>query len=193
MKTGKARIEDCLAIAELAQLAGHGIPGYFWTEWQQPGDSIVEAGARKAACETTDFSYRNARLAWIDEKVAGMLMAYRMSAAGSENEDPADFPEFVQPMIELELLVPDSFYINMLATFPQFRGNGVGTALMGLVDELAHALGCNLVSMEVFDSNPGALRLYQRLGYEIIAQRDMIASAYLPAGQVLLLTKPVDG
>lgn len=191
MDTRLASKEDCIAIAELAQMAGHGIPGHFWTEWQETGETVIQAGARKAACETTNFSYRNAHLAWIDNEAAGMLMAYRLPPAGESDGAPEDFPEFVQPMVELELLVPESFYINMIATYPRFRGQGVGTRLMGLIDGLAQTAGCDRASLEVFSSNPGAIKLYQRLGYEIIDQRDMVASEYLPAGQVILMTKAV--
>ncbi len=191
MEIGPATADDCLAIAELALMAGEGIPGYFWAESQQPGQSLEQAGAGLASSETANFSYRNAQLARVDGLVAGMLLAYRLPAAADNTEDATDFPEFVQPLIELEQCVPESFYINMLATYPQFRGLGVGTELMRQVDRLARLSGCSLISIEVFDSNPGALRLYRRLGYEIVDQRPIIESEFVPAGQVLLLTRSV--
>ena len=77
----------------------------------------------------------------------------------------------------------------MLATYPQHRGQGIGTALMGLIDRLASEAGCELASIEVFEINQTALKLYRQLGYEIVDQRPMIASDYLPACQVLLLTR----
>ena len=190
IRLARARLEDCLAIAELGQLAGHNIPGHFWGPWQQPGDSIVEAGARKAASEDENFSYRNAHLAWIGDEVAGMLLGYPLPSAEDNDEDPLEFEEFVQPMVELEQLVPESFYINMIATYPQFRGQGVGSALVGLIDELAAAAGCEISSLQVFDYNAEAIRLYRRLGFETIAERDMIASDYLPAGKIFLMTRP---
>ena len=193
IRLARARLEDCLAIAELGQLAGHNIPGHFWDEWRQPGDSIVEAGARKAASEKTNFSYRNTQLAWIDGQIAGMLLGYRMPSAEDNDEDPQDFEEWIRPMVELELLVPESFYINMIATYARFRGQGVGTALLGLIDELAVAAGCNQSSLQVFDYNTDAIRLYQRHGFDIIAERDMIASDYLPSGKIFLMTRPVTG
>lgn len=189
MEIKPATADDCLAIAELALMAGEGIPGYFWAQSLQPGQTLEQAGAELAASKTANFSYRNTQLARIDGLIAGMLLAYRLPAAADNEENIADFPEFVQPLIELEQCVPESFYINMLATYPRFRGLGVGTELMRQVDRLAHLSGCSLISIEVFDSNPGALRLYQRLGYEIVDQRPVIESEFVPAGQVLLLTK----
>ncbi len=189
MEIRSATKADCLAIAELALMAGDGIPGYFWAESQQPGESLEQAGAELAASETANFSYRNAHIAWVGNEIGGMLLAYRLPAAENNDENPNEFAEFVRPLVELEQCVPESFYINMLATYPQYRGQGIGTALMGLIDRLALDVGCELASIEVFDINQTALKLYRQLGYEIVDQRPVIASDYLPACQVLLLTR----
>lgn len=189
MNIRPAHEEDCLAIAELALIAGDGIPGHFWAESQLPGQSLTQTGARLAASNSANFSYRNAHIARIGDRIAGMLLGYRLPAAADNSEDPTDLPEFVRPLVELEQSVPESFYINMVATYPQYRGKGVGSALMTQVDRLATNAACKLISIEVFDSNQGALRLYQRLGYELADARPMIASSYHAAGKVLLLTK----
>ncbi len=184
-----ATVNDCLAIAELAQIAGDNMPGHFWEESRQPGQTLEQAGAERARIETANFSWRNTLLARVDGEIAGMLLAYRLPAAADNHEDPADFPEFVRPIIELEQCVPESYYINMLATYPRFRGRGIGGALMARADSLALAAGCELISIGVFATNTGALRLYQRLGYELIASRPMAASDYHEACDVLLLAR----
>ena len=189
MQIREARKQDCLAIAELAQMAGDGIPGYFWAGSQQPGQTLEQAGATLAGSETANFSYRNAWLACINNEVGGMLLAYRLPSREQNDENPNDFPEFVRPLVELEQCVPESFYINMLAAYPRFRGQGIGTALMDLVDGLALNAGCSLISIEVFANNVGALKLYQRLGYEITERRALIESDYHQAGEVFLLTR----
>ena len=58
--------------------------------------------------------------------------------------------------------------------------------LLQEVDQRALAVGCELVSIMGFGINQGALRLYQRHGYHIAEVRSMVASDYLPAGEVLL-------
>ena len=171
--------EDCFAIAELALIAGDGIPGFFWADSQKTDQTLAEAGAERARLPGANFSWRNCLVASIDAEVAAMLLAYRLPAAAENDEDPAQFPEFVRPLVELEQCVPESFYINMLAAYPQYRGMGFGSALMGRVDALARAAGCDLVSIEVFETNAGALRLYRRFGYELQESRAMVASDYL--------------
>lgn len=185
----EAELGDCLAIAELAQLAGEGIPGVLWAESQLPGEPLEQTGARSAALEESNFSYRNAHLACLGSEVAGMLLGYRLPAAAANRERPQDFPDFIRPMIELEQCVPESYYVNMLATYPRYQGRGVGTRLMHETDRLARATGASLISILVFGHNAGALRLYRRLGFDLVERRPMAASPVTPAGEILLLTR----
>ena len=189
MNIRPATLDDCLAIAELAQIAGDNIPGYFWAEAQRPGQSLLETGAEQARSATANFSYRNALLACEGDAVAAMLLAYRLPDAAANADDPLDFPEFVRPMVELELCVPDSFYINMLAAFPHYRGRGAGSALLAEVDRLARAANCSLISIQVFARNTGALRLYRRLGFRQVKRLPIVGSDYHPADDILLLTR----
>ena len=189
MNIRKATMTDCRSIAELALIAGEGIPAYFWNRSRQPGQTIEDAGAQFAASETANFSYRNVHLAVIDDDIAGMLLAYRLADA-DKNDTLDDYPEFIRPLIELERCVPGSFYVNMLATYPKYRNKAVGTTLMGLTDKLASKAGCTVISVEVFAQNTGALRLYQRLGYSITEMRPVIPHPCHPyEGEIALLTK----
>jgi len=191
MDIRQATRADCPAIAELALMAGEGIPAYFWEQSREDGQTLLEVGALKAASETENFSWRNAYLAVMDNAIAGMLLAYRLPAADPA-EDLEEYPAFIRPLIELEWCVPGSFYINMLATFPAYRNRSIGTRLMEQVDALARTAGCTLSSIEVFEENTGALRLYQRLGYELIEQRPVIPHPCHPySSEILLLTRPV--
>jgi len=187
----KATITDCYPVAELALMAGEGIPAFFWEQARQKDQDIIAVGARNLESESENFSYRNVHVAVVDGAVAGMLLAYPLST-GEEDENLDDYPDFIRPLIELEQCVPGSFYVNMLACYPQFRGKGVGTALMSMVNQLALDAGCDTISVEVFEQNWGALGLYQRLGYDIIESRDVVPHACYPyTGRLLLLIKAV--
>ncbi len=191
MEIRKARKSDCHAIAELALMAGEGIPAYFWAQSQLPGQTLEAVGALNAASETENFSFRNTHLAIADSAIAGMLLAYRLPEA-DHDEDLQDYPEFIRPLIELEQCVPGSFYINMLAAYPQYRNQAIGSKLMEFANQLAVDAGCTLLSVEVFAQNTGALRLYQRLGYATLARRQVIPHPCHPYdGEILLLTKQV--
>jgi ribosomal protein S18 acetylase RimI-like enzyme len=69
----------------------------------------------------------------------------------------------------------------------------IGTRLMGMVDRLASDAGCSITSIEVFEQNVGALRLYQRLGYEPAEKRRVVPHECHPYdGELLLLTRHVE-
>jgi len=187
----KATKEDCRSIAELALIAGEGIPAYFWEHAKEDNQDIIEVGAQSAASETENFSYKNVHLALVDGEVAGMLLSYRLPDAGNA-ENIEEYPVFIRPLIELEQCVPGSYYINMLAAYPRFRNRGVGTDLMKIADKLALDAVCTVISVEVFEQNTGALRFYQRLGYQIVEHRKVVKHPCHPYdGRILLLTKDV--
>lgn len=190
MEIRKATINDCRPIAELALIAGEGIPAYFWEQSKKDSNQeTITVGAINAASECDNFSYRNTHLALIDNEIAGMLLAYRLPDSGSA-EDLNEFPEFIRPLIELEQCVPNSFYVNMLATYPKYRNKGIGKKLMSIADRLAVGAGCTTISVEVFQQNEGALRLYQNLGYQVIEERNVIPHSCHPyEGKILLLIK----
>jgi ribosomal-protein-alanine N-acetyltransferase len=68
-------------------------------------------------------------------------------------------------------LVFDEIHINNIAVLPQFRGHGIGTALMRHVLGEARQLGAKRATLEVRASNDAALRLYERLGFYVAATR----------------------
>lgn len=58
-------------------------------------------------------------------------------------------------------------YVEELAVAPEWRGRGVGTALMAAVDEWARGRGAMSVALDHFHTNEGAHRLYSRLGFQV--------------------------
>jgi ribosomal protein S18 acetylase RimI-like enzyme len=82
--------------------------------------------------------------------------------------------------------------VNVLTTFQEFRGQGIGRALLEVAEKRAYAAGASTMSIIVGSWNEGAERLYQRAGYERIASEPAILPAGFPqSGDWLLLTKPV--
>lgn len=183
--------DDSLDLARLANIAGAGIPAACWAGDSRPGESIEQTGARLVSDPDSNFSYRNAHLAEIKGRIAGMLLAYRLSdEVADENLDA--LPSYVRPMVELEQEVIGSFYINMIATYPEFRGLGVGTRLLALVDDLAREAGCELASIDVFEQNSGAVRLYEQIGFRVVDRRPAVPDDCHPyTGDILLLTRSV--
>ncbi len=55
--------------------------------------------------------------------------------------------------------------IHDLAVRPEYRGLGVGRALLGKVERAARALGCCKVTLEVHRDNVGAIAAYHACGF----------------------------
>jgi len=56
-----------------------------------------------------------------------------------------------------------------LAVSPDWRGRGIGTALMRAAEDWARAQGAERMVLDLDANNAGAQRLYERLGYEVEA------------------------
>lgn len=182
---------DSHSIAELALMAGGGISGYFWKKQQRSGQTLIEVGAKRAEQEEGHSSYKNVHVAEHDGEVAGMLLGYRMPTMSDEDAFEG-MPDFVKPIIEVEQKAAGSYYICKLATYPQHRKKGVGTRLMGLVDELAKQADGTHLSLAVFEQNVNALRLYEHLGFREAARAALMPHPYMPYdGDVLLVTRPL--
>ncbi|MEO5662309.1 MAG: GNAT family N-acetyltransferase, partial [Nocardioides sp.] len=61
---------------------------------------------------------------------------------------------------------------RMLAVAPGARGRGVGTALAALCEEHALAHGATAMVLSSLPSMTGAHRIYERLGYTRLPERD---------------------
>lgn len=68
-------------------------------------------------------------------------------------------------------LILDEIHINNLAVRGDFRGRGVGTALLEFVMQAGANRGAERATLEVRRSNEPARRLYERLGFEVAATR----------------------
>ena len=61
----------------------------------------------------------------------------------------------------------DDYYLRNLATYPDFRGRGLGTRLLKEVEKAAQRAGYKRMVMDVETANERAIKLYERLGYSI--------------------------
>lgn len=53
-----------------------------------------------------------------------------------------------------------------IATLPEARGKGVAAGLMAACERAARKRGCGTLRLEVREDNTGAIRLYEKLGYD---------------------------
>ena len=182
---------DASALAVLVDIAGEGLPAHLWSTLRAPGQSILEVGRERAARETGGFSYRNALVAEVEGEIAACLVGYRL-------DDPYDLgdleqaPPVVRPLVLLEAKARGSWYVNVLATFPEFRRCGIGIELLGIAEGKAREEGAHALSVIVAAENERAARLYAAAGYEALATEPIFAFPGCPhGGDWLLMVKPL--
>lgn len=185
----KAKVEDAPKLAELMNLAGEGIPAYLWERMADPGEGIMAFGARRVAGTESGFSYTNAHVAVCNGAIAGMLLGYRLPDP-YETGPLDEIPAVVRSLVEMEALVPGSWYVNAVATDSAYRGQGVGRMLMEKAEQLAAESRATTMSLIVAEQNAAAHRLYEMLGYQVAARRPIVQFPNCPhTGDWILMTK----
>lgn len=188
-KLREAASRDAHALAELINFAGDGLPLYLWETMAEDGESPWDVGRKRAQREEGAFSYRNALVAEVGGKVAACMIRYGIP----DEPGPIDYetmPVLFVPLQELENEAPGTWYVDVLAAYPEYRGRGLGTRMLAAAEREGAQKGYRGTSLIVSDANPGARRLYERCGYVEQATRPMVKDDWENEGRTwVLLTK----
>ncbi|PZV10455.1 MAG: GNAT family N-acetyltransferase, partial [Leptolyngbya sp.] len=90
--------------------------------------------------------YAEAVLAWVEGTPVGMALFFH------------NFSTF---------LMQPGIYLEDIFVQPDYRGQGIGKALLVHVGQLALERGCGRLEWSVLDWNTPAIEFYQRMGAEI--------------------------
>ena len=63
---------------------------------------------------------------------------------------------------------PGDIKVEALVVAGEMRGQGIGTSLIKRVEQFAFENGYSILSLDVVDTNTGAIKLYERLGFDIV-------------------------
>ncbi|MDP6574758.1 MAG: GNAT family N-acetyltransferase [Rhodospirillales bacterium] len=161
--------EDSAEIARLFLISSDGLAEYIWSKVGGPGETVIEAGARRYARQGVAFSYENCLIAEREGDTVGMAHGFGME------EDPDAEPEsdpVLKPYSELEDY--GSLYLSAMAVVEQYRNAGIGAALMEAVNRRARGLSLRRISLICFERNVGAMRLYRKLGFRELDRRAVV-------------------
>lgn len=178
---------DAAELAELVNFAGEGLPLYLWsglaTDGQDPWDVGRARQAEKAGeGQIVVVDYGQGAVA----SLTGYVIGEKPTEIGE------GFPALFRPLQELENQALVSWYVNVLACYPTHRGNGIGSQLLDLADEIGRSEGVRRMSVIVAGNNTGARRLYERHGYKETATAPCIKEYWATATENwILLLKPL--
>jgi len=185
-----ATIDDIPHLANFLISAGGGYIEvlYDGLESGHSLESLIQPQFTQA--NTTPF-YENHLLAINDGQIAGGMHAFAW-------EDVENFP--LDPLVPQSrhdvageyltcMPAPDTYYIHVLAVYPEFRGKGVAGALISNGLKHADNEGFAKCSLYVMAGNIPAIELYKKRGFEVvnhylIPQHRLL---YYP-GEMLLMT-----
>jgi ribosomal protein S18 acetylase RimI-like enzyme len=185
----KATRNDAIELAELANMAGEGLPLYIWQEMSGPGQSAWEVGRARVQREEGAFSYRNAVVRMERDEIAACLLGYPLQGEASPDDSSGVPPMFV-PLQQLEAMAAGTWYINFLATYPEHRGKGYAHELLALAAVIAIELEKPRLTLIIADTNLIARRLYEQQGYREVASRVMIKGDWQhPGSRWILLAR----
>ena len=137
------------------------------------GEDYMAVLAEIARGDATQYSWRNAIVAEVEGKIAGAVVGYdgeqlyalREGTFAVLRECVGRVPNIVD---ETE---PGECYLDSVGVLPEYRGMGVGEALVEAFCERAFAQGHRRVGLIVDQENPNAERLYASLGFKRVDVR----------------------
>jgi len=126
------------------------------------------------------FSHEHVVFAIYEEQIAGMLLSYDWRAKVKEEKRTGwlmlkilgfDFlrklPAFLSAEGGSGRLEEGDYYVSNVAVYPEFRGKGIGKALMLEAERLARECGAKRIALDVEMENEIAIAVYQKLGYSV--------------------------
>ena len=191
-----ATIDDGLVFARLLDAAHEG--KYRQVLGRRAGSIVAEAYTQPGH----DLSYQHVTFVEERGRVVGMASGYtaeahrhstdhiRATATGWRRHWWVAFTHLAARMFRFLDTVPDGdFYVRALAVDPAHRCAGIGTALLGSLEDQARSAGSSRLVLDVAAKNRAARRLYERLGMS--AEAESPRWFRIPNTNLIRMAKPL--
>jgi ribosomal protein S18 acetylase RimI-like enzyme len=181
---------DCPSLALLADAATRRLLSWTWDAKANEGQSSIEVGAEIIREDTSSPNHMSQwRVAERNGRLAGGLNSFLLPPAVAI-EPTSTMSDVVRPPAELKAVAAGTWYVSVASVLPEFRGRGVGRALLDEAERLAHAAGIDRVTLLVGSFNDGAHRLYERVGFAEWERRTFVPfPGSDPQGDWILMVK----
>ena len=147
------------------------------------GRRFAEIIARAYPRPNHSYSFQNVIYAECDKRIVGMALGFTAEQHHRFSDQPlkeaAGFRALrmtivkiiCAPMLRiLETVADGDFYLLSMAVDKEYRGGGIGSGLIDIIEERARASGSTRLSLDVSANNEGARRIYERRGMNIESQ-----------------------
>jgi ribosomal protein S18 acetylase RimI-like enzyme len=119
--------------------------------------------------EDNRHSYLTTCIAERDDAIMGVMVLYSgVDAIGLD----VNLANWLHKKTGDNIIIPpeahiDEYYIDTICVNPDFRGRGIGSLLVVQAEEVARDAGFSKVALNVELEKEAAIRLYNRLGYDV--------------------------
>jgi ribosomal protein S18 acetylase RimI-like enzyme len=169
----QACADDGAHLALFADMATRRLSSYVWNLSALDGQSMFEVGRSVICSDTENSSYfRNWRVAELNGAVIGALNAYVLPPPATTllpTLEPLSGPR------ELKVIAAQTFYLSTVALYQEYRGLGLGVAMLNEAGSMAQTSGATQLSLMLGSFNTEAHRLYLRYGFKERARRPFVA------------------
>ncbi len=125
------------------------------------------------------FSYEFTNFIEVQNKICGMLLSYSYDDKKKVELNTGSlllkimkidflkiFPNLLKSFFVLEKLDKGDYYISNIATYPSFRGMGLGTKLLTFSEDVAKNRKIKRLVLEVEKENENAIKVYEKFGFK---------------------------
>ena len=164
----EATINDTklIAYAVGTAIGEESVQEHFGTNWL---DIITEI----AQLEISQYSYRNALIAEIDNIPTGVVVAYDGARLDEFRTQTLSVIHRYNPNFEFteDETEAGEYYLDSLCVLPQHRKMGIATRLIKTLYDKIFAEGHTRLGLIVDFNNPSAEQLYTQIGFKRVGQR----------------------
>ena len=137
------------------------------------GDDYISVLEDIAAADATQYSWRHAFVAEVDGVAAGAIVGY--DGGQLEALRKGTFEVLMRCVGRVPNIVDETeageYYLDSVGVLPQYRGHGVGRALVSSFCDRVFIDGYERVGLIVDCENPNAEALYTSLGFERVGTK----------------------
>src|SRR5262249_34852832 len=139
---------DAAHLSRFLQIAGGGLIDALYADLV-PGKSVAEAAEHVFSRKESTKFYSNARVGLADGRIAGAIAMYRADDPRAHWTDPLAPEERRAVLKPFAHLQAAGLYIDFISVYPEFRGHGIGRALLAEARSEAARQDLSLVSLHV--------------------------------------------
>ena len=171
----KATKKDSKTIAKLAMYAMADIVYEFIGE--KNNDKAIDFLTQLVEMEQNQYSYENILIFEHENETAGFCITYDGAKLETLrrpvlNVLATKYNRNINPQNETE---EGEIYIDCIATFPEFRGKGIGSFILDyLIEDIGHKQNKTL-GLLVDLTNPRAQKLYEAKGFKVVGEKQLMS------------------